>query len=141
MPADLLDTNIFVHLIRDDATGQWLKRDRRLLLVQERPMYSVVVEGEVRFLGHQWGWGADRLERMQFLLGYFERLPIEVSQVIEAYAAIDAFGVARGIRMGKNDLWIAATAHAVGAQVLTTDRDFDHLDGIFLNRVLIERQH
>ncbi len=40
--------------------------------------------------------------------------------------------------MGKNDLWIAATANATGALLLTTDKDFDHLDGAFLNRVWID---
>lgn len=29
--------------------------------------------------------------------------------------------------MGKNDLWIAATAYVTGATLLTTDADFDHL--------------
>jgi hypothetical protein len=33
--------------------------------------------------------------------------------------------------MGKNDLWIAATAHALNAILLTTDNDFDHLNNIF----------
>jgi len=39
--------------------------------------------------------------------------------------------------MGKNDLWIAATAHVTGATLLTTDKDFDHLDPQFLVRVWI----
>jgi tRNA(fMet)-specific endonuclease VapC len=29
--------------------------------------------------------------------------------------------------MGKNDLWIAATTAALGATLITTDQDFDHL--------------
>ena len=39
-----------------------------------------------------------------------------------------------GVPMGKNDVWIAATAHVTGARLLTTDRDFDHLDPTFLGR-------
>ena len=31
-------------------------------------------------------------------------------------------------------LWIAATAHVTGATILTTDRDFDPLHGLFLQR-------
>jgi tRNA(fMet)-specific endonuclease VapC len=34
--------------------------------------------------------------------------------------------------MGKNDLWIAACAKASGASLLTTDKDFDHLNGALL---------
>jgi tRNA(fMet)-specific endonuclease VapC len=30
--------------------------------------------------------------------------------------------------MGKNDLWIAATAKVLGGVLLTTDGDFDHLN-------------
>jgi predicted nucleic acid-binding protein len=35
-------------------------------------------------------------------------------------------------------LWIAATAHATGARLLTTDHDFDHLDPTFLARDWID---
>jgi tRNA(fMet)-specific endonuclease VapC len=38
--------------------------------------------------------------------------------------------------MGKNDLWIAATAALLGLKLVTTDADFGHLNG-----VLIEVQH
>jgi len=31
------------------------------------------------------------------------------------------------------DLWIAATASILGATLLTTDADFDHLKGTLLN--------
>jgi predicted nucleic acid-binding protein len=35
--------------------------------------------------------------------------------------------------MGKNDLWIAATAAVTGATLVTTDRDFEHLSAHFIN--------
>ena len=35
--------------------------------------------------------------------------------------------------MGKNDLWIAATASLLNLQLVTTDGDFDHLDQTFLS--------
>ena len=34
--------------------------------------------------------------------------------------------------MGKNDLWIAATASAATATLLTTDKDFNHLPSSLL---------
>jgi len=40
--------------------------------------------------------------------------------------------------MGKNDLWIAATAHVSNAILLTTDRDFDHLNGVYFEAAKIE---
>ncbi len=43
--------------------------------------------------------------------------------------------------MGKNDLWIAAVAHAAVATLVTTDNDFDHLADQFiaLHRIDIQR--
>jgi predicted nucleic acid-binding protein len=35
--------------------------------------------------------------------------------------------------MGKNDLWIAATASLLNLQLVTTDKDFDHLETSFLS--------
>lgn len=43
-----------------------------------------------------------------------------------------------GRAMGKNDRWIAATAAATGATLLTTDRDFDHLTSLLLTRHWID---
>ncbi len=34
--------------------------------------------------------------------------------------------------MGKNDLWIAATASVTGVTLMTTDGDFDHLHPVHL---------
>ncbi|MGB1243372.1 MAG: PIN domain-containing protein [Chitinophagales bacterium] len=39
--------------------------------------------------------------------------------------------------MGKNDLWISSTASVTGATLLTTDKDFQHLDGIYLTLELL----
>ena len=41
--------------------------------------------------------------------------------------------------MGKNDLWIAATAAVEGATLLTADNDFDLLSGTFLTVEKISR--
>jgi tRNA(fMet)-specific endonuclease VapC len=34
--------------------------------------------------------------------------------------------------MGKNDLWIAATAALLGATLVTLDNDFGHLSDFFI---------
>ncbi len=43
-----------------------------------------------------------------------------------------------GRSLGQNDLWIAATAHAAGAHLLTMDTDFDELHPSFLTRTWID---
>jgi len=37
--------------------------------------------------------------------------------------------------VGKNDLWIAATAHITNSKLVTTDGDFDYLDGVFVDLI------
>lgn len=61
--------------------------------------------------------------------------------LLTAYAKLDAYSKGKltdkplgrsAIVMGKNDLWIAATAVAANAVLITTDKDFDHLNNVFL---------
>ena len=41
--------------------------------------------------------------------------------------------------MGKNDVWIAATAMATDSKLITSDSDFDHLDGEFFDVLHIDQ--
>lgn len=69
---------------------------------------------------------------MLFCLDYFDRVTIDVSDVLEAYALIDTLSKNLGFTMGKNDLWIAAATHVTGATLLTTDADYDHIPSSIL---------
>lgn len=40
--------------------------------------------------------------------------------------------------MGKNDLWIAATASAFDLQLVTMDKDFNHLTPSYINLLYVE---
>ena len=42
--------------------------------------------------------------------------------------------------MKQNDIWIAATAHASGAELLSADKDFAHLDDIWFNFTWIDQK-
>ena len=37
--------------------------------------------------------------------------------------------------MGKNDLWIAAAASAMNSTLVTTDKDFDHLQPAYISSI------
>lgn len=64
-------------------------------------------------------------------------------ELIGSYVAIDAYSKRKlegpngklidgsSKKMGKNDIWIAATAHSLEATLLSTDGHFDHLDTLF----------
>lgn len=65
-------------------------------------------------------------------------------EIVYAYAQIDAYSqnklvnhpLPKGLsarNMGKNDIWLAATAHVTDCIFVTTDHDFDHLQGVYLN--------
>ncbi|MDX1931214.1 MAG: type II toxin-antitoxin system VapC family toxin [Capsulimonadales bacterium] len=133
-PLHLADTNILVHYLRMDATGQVIRSKYDLLMATTKPVLSVVTEGEILSLAYQFGWGTKRVDQMRYLLAYFGRAPIDTPAMLEAYALIDSYSERIGRTMGKNDVWIAATAHVTGAVLLTTDNDFDHLMPLFLTR-------
>ena len=134
----LLDTNILVHLARQDALGQYLHRAYALLTCEPRPLISPIVEGELRSLAYQWQWGRPKKEQARFLLGFFARAPLDDEAVLENYALLDAYCERSGHPMGKNDLWIAAAATTFGATLLTIDRDFAPLSPTYLQLALID---
>ena len=139
MPLYLLDTNIFVHAIRNSPI--WQQR----IVATYAPMssspvclYSIVTAGELRSLAIQLAWGSAKKNQMLALLGYFGCADINAPSILQDYAIIDAYCKDHGLTLGKNDLWIAATTSATGATLLTTDKDFDPLHDIFLNRIWID---
>lgn len=78
---------------------------------------------------------------MTQLEGIFKNVvPIDISsaEVLDAYAEIGAAATANGWTLSNNDTWIAATAKATGATLLTTDKDFDPLHKEFISRVYID---
>jgi predicted nucleic acid-binding protein len=139
----VFDTNILVHIVRGDLTGQEIKTKYMPFLLDPKPRLCTVSEGELRSLATQFVWGKHKLNQMEFVLDHLGRLTIETPEVIKAYATLDAYSKARGIAMGKNDLWIAAVTVVANARLLTTDEDFDHLiDGGFIkvDRIEYEEQ-
>jgi predicted nucleic acid-binding protein len=137
-PLYLLDTNVLVHLVRGDAVWARVRATYQPLLIDPRAIISVVTAGELRSLALQFNWKAEKINQMEFYLYYLRRVSIDDPEVIRAYAVIDAHGQRIGQPLGKNDVWIAATAAVTGARLLNTDKDFDRLDPLFLSRDWID---
>ncbi|HWZ45395.1 MAG TPA: PIN domain-containing protein [Candidatus Saccharimonadales bacterium] len=60
---------------------------------------------------------------------------LNANEILKAYVEIDALNqkVHKGARqLSNNDMWIAATAKASNASLLTTDQDFLHLHPHYL---------
>lgn len=139
-PLFILDTNILLHYIRDDRLAAWVRATYPFADLAGRQIISVVSEGEIRSLALQFGWGKARIRNMDELLDLALVVPLDFRGVLDAYARIDAHCRLAGTPIGENDTWIAATAHATGARLLTTDLDFARLDPLFLAHDWIDPQ-
>lgn len=127
-----MDTNIIMAYVRQN--DQYLKVEESLRLTSDdaQLIVSVVTIGEIRVLAQRNGWG----ERKTALLNSFLEqtlLVVDVSlgapELLDAYVELDC--ASKGKNMGKNDLWIAATAKVTEATLVTTDGGFDHLGNTF----------
>ena len=127
----LLDTNAFSDLMRKHT-----KLDARMssLSPADRVVICTVVRGEIRY-------GIEQLpqsKRRQDLEGkgpLFTVIPCE--SVPEAagdhYAKIKLTRRQKGLVLDENDLWIAATALALDAVLITRDSDFQQIEGLSVN--------
>ncbi len=138
----LFDTNIVLHYLRRSPLRSYLEETLSPSAVRNTVVISVVTAGEIYSIAIQRNWGAKRLIALDNFLSEFLIADINSEDIIQAYAQIDAFSQGKlpgrtletsARNMGKNDLWIAATAHVLNATLLTTDLDFGHLNGTFLN--------
>lgn len=123
----VLDTNILVHLLRGKHAAQVIERAYGISRRAPRAIISVVTKGELKALAYKFAWGADKHAALSSMLSGLPAADISHSSVHDAYASLDMASVALGVKMGKNDLWIAATTLMMGGVLLTTDHDFDHL--------------
>jgi tRNA(fMet)-specific endonuclease VapC len=137
----LIDTNILVIYVRDTDLTRRLEEDLRLLTGNNNLVISVVSIGEIKSIARQNNWGKRRVGRLIEILSQFLIADINVEEIIESYSEIDAYsqGKLKGKattftsrNMGKNDLWIAATASTLNLELITTDKDFDHLNEVYL---------
>lgn len=134
----LLDTNIVLALIRANPLGDFIDRQYALRSSLNRSMICVVTVGEMLSLVRQFNWGQAKREQLQAVLNEVVWLDINHPEILDAYSELDHESLKLGRKMGKNDLWIAATARVTGATLLTTDPDFDHLHGAHLDRIWID---
>jgi tRNA(fMet)-specific endonuclease VapC len=123
----LLDTNILLALVRDRELGKRVSAQLGLQSAVHRPLISIVTVGEIWALADQFGFGEAKRVFLKKVLETLVVLDISHETVLEAYVEVDracrkAKGGAR--ILSKNDLWIAATARAADALLVTMDKDF-----------------
>lgn len=141
----LWDTNVLLHYIRQSGRYHELLRKHAFFSKENQVFLSIISIGEIQSLAYQLNWGPERRRQLQNFLERISLLGI-YEEIITAYAQIDAYSQGKlpgkslppGLtarNMGKNDIWLAATAHVFNLSFVTTDDDFGHLDEIFIKLV------
>ncbi len=137
----VFDTNIIFTSLRNQSFDIYIKSNYRI--EGDDLVISAVTVGELKALALKRNWGDKRTQQLLDAITQYIIHPIKVQSILDNYANIDAYSqsklankpLSKGMtarNMEKNDLWIAATAYAINAKLVTTDKDFEHLDNSFL---------
>ena len=149
----LLDTNLLVGFIRKADWALRARKEYNLVESNSSVFTSVICAGELLALAHKFGWGSNKREELEALLSRIPKAGINRTEILSAYAKIDAgthnyskcefegiSSLRNAVPMKQNDIWIAATAHATKAILLSADKDFEHLNPTWLRFAYIDQQ-
>ena len=125
----LLDTNAISDLMRSaQAIENWMAGLDR----GDRVVTCTIARGEILFGIARLPAGRQRTELedtgRQFL-AVFRCEPVP-ERAGDSYAAVKLARQQRGLTLDENDLWVAATALALGATLVSRDRGFVGIDGL-----------
>jgi tRNA(fMet)-specific endonuclease VapC len=124
----VLDTSIVLYLTRGNDHGQRIDAKYNLRTRPDRPMISIVTLGELLGFATYRGWGQARIDELEDIVR--ELIVVDINEaIVKKYALFYDFLLKNGRKVGQNDIWIAATAAATSATLITTDADFEPLDG------------
>lgn len=146
----LLDTNIIIIYSKSKEQAKRIEADHKIFAKENNLAISIVSIAEINSIIHQFKIGDQRRKGIDKILDNATRLDISYDEILKKYEEIDAFSQGKhrtkksnfsAKNMGKNDLWIAATASAFNITLVTTDKDFDHLNGEFINLKFIDVNH
>ena len=135
------DTNILLLVVRKEDFLEELNKKYDFWNPVNKLAISVVTVGEIYSIAFKNRWGFRRMENLIEKINTLKIFPItEDPELIKMYSEIDVYSQSghptlrlptSARKMGKNDLWIAATTAVHNAILVSTDADFDHLDGLF----------
>ncbi len=141
----IYDTNILLQLLRNADSMERLQAKLGSQYLED--FISIVTVAEIRSLAIQFNWGNTRINKMKEVISDLSILNINSSDIVDRYVEIDCYSKRKhqnlvsnfsAIKMGKNDLWIAATASVHQCTLLTMDLDFNHLHDRFVDIVYFE---
>ncbi len=138
----LLDTNLILIYSRESEIARKIEEKYHLFNENNRLAISIVTLGELDALTKKLQIGEKRKLRIEQVVDRLAKIRLNIKDVIERYGDIDAYSQNKLIgrkstftarNMGKNDIWIAATASVYGLKLVTTDKDFEHLDQEYID--------
>lgn len=125
----LLDSNAFSDLMRKDP-----RVEARLAALAPNDEVTIcsIVRGEILYGLARLPQGRRRANLTKQATPLFASMGCQLvpEAAGDAYANIKRTREQQGLRLDENDLWIAATASAVGATLVTRDRDFTSVEGL-----------
>lgn len=129
----LLDSNAYSHMKRGHH------RIAEIVRGSEEILLPLVVIGELLY-GFRSGSRLDRNTRElhDFLGSHHVSMVTMSPTTADRYARIAAALRAKGRPIPTNDIWIAAHAMETGADLVSCDRHFDHVDGLARIHVSVE---
>ncbi len=142
----VLDTNVLLFYLKDSETKQFIEENFGPFQAGNTAIISIVTVGEIGVLARRNRWGSKRLKIVEKLYDRLVIVDINAQDIIEAYIDVDSYSEGKhptkiyknsSRNMGKNDVWIAATTIVTNAELITSDRDFEHLDGEFFTVNLV----
>ncbi len=147
----ILDTNILIYLIRENPIVKAELSNLGIFEPENTVSISIASYGEILSFALQNNWGNRKKETLENLIVNLRPIPIIKRELLDAYAEIDTYSKGKlaerplsvGLtarKMGKNDLWIAATSYLTQATLLTNDNDFDHLNGVYFTVIKLSTQ-
>jgi len=125
----LLDTTSFSAMMRRNAA---IRARASALAPTDRAVICVITRGEVLYGLARLPQGKRRNDLETEAIRVFRELPcLSVPEEAgDRYAQLKRQLEQVGLPLDENDLWIAATALAIGAVLVSTDSDFRRVDGL-----------
>lgn len=139
----ILDTSILLHYVRQSPLSKRIENDHQLMTQDVVPLVAAVSIGEIEGFVQRSKWGEKKMNILKKLLSKILIIDIagQDENLMKAFATLNNYSrnnlpdkpLGKSVSIGQNDLWIAAVAKVANAELITTDGDFDHLNGTWLS--------
>ncbi|MDX2046138.1 MAG: PIN domain-containing protein [Chitinophagaceae bacterium] len=139
----ILDTNTWLHILTGNSITHVTINGFPVFSEQVMILLPAAIKAELLSLVLQRNWSHKRVNETRKKIDACFLIHTN-DEIVEKYAEIDAYsqgklhGKPLGMsarNMGKNDLWIAATAAVANAVLISKDGDFDHLNVVYLELI------